>query len=290
MHSWPIAQLTDRLAMRFGPDVAAWCADLPALAARLADRWDLTLGEPYDGGASSLAIRCTTADGRPAVLKLTPDVPFLASQVDMLRSLAPSGRVPEVLAHDADAVVLEAVVPGTEATASPEQWAGLMTALHSVKPPASLERTLRGRMEEAFARIGRRLDEPKIAARLSRATWDRTIARCSRLLDTQTTTVLLHGDLHPGNVLDGGERGLVAIDPKTCVGDPCFDAFDYVVDAAGKEGIAVRCAEVASAAGLDPDRLFEWSRVNAPMAVIGHLTWGGPEEAIDELLALALPR
>jgi hypothetical protein len=45
------------------------------------------------------------------------------------------------------------------------------------------------------------------------------------LLDTQTTTVLLHGDLHLGNALDGGpSRGLIAIDPKACVGDPCFDA------------------------------------------------------------------
>ncbi|MBB5955208.1 streptomycin 6-kinase [Saccharothrix tamanrassetensis] len=278
--------LTARLTLRFGPEVAAWCADVPALAARLAARWDLTLGEPYDGGASSLAIRCTTSDGTPGVLKLTPDAPFLATQVEMLRSLAPSGRVPRVFAHDGDAVVLEAVVPGTEATPTPEQWAGLMSALHSVEPPAGLERTLRGRLEEAFARIGRRLTEPKIAAHLDRAAWDRAIERCERLLDTQTTVVLLHGDLHPGNVLDGGARGLVAIDPKTCVGDPCFDAMDYVVEAAGAEGVGVRCRQVAAAYGLDPDRLFEWSRVNAPLYVIGHLTWGGPEQAIDELLTL----
>lgn len=39
---------------------------------------------------------------------------------------------------------------------------------------------------------------------------------------------LLHGDLHPGNVLDGGTRGLVAIDPRSCVGDPAFDVVDWV--------------------------------------------------------------
>ena len=42
--------------------------------------------------------------------------------------------------------------------------------------------------------------------------------------------MLLHGDLTPVNVLDGGvERGLVAIDPAPCVGDPAFDAIDLVL-------------------------------------------------------------
>lgn len=99
--------------------------------------------------------------------------------------------------------------------------------------------------------------------------------------------MLLHGDLHLGNVLDGGPRGLVAIDPKACVGDPCFDAVDYVVAGAGHEGVEARCRHVAAACDLDGDRLHAWSRVIAPMFAIAHLTHGGPERAIDELLALA---
>jgi streptomycin 6-kinase len=35
---------------------------------------------------------------------------------------------------------------------------------------------------------------------------------------TPWPTALLHGDLHLGNVLDGGPRG---IDPKASVGDRC---------------------------------------------------------------------
>ncbi|MFI8816728.1 MULTISPECIES: hypothetical protein [unclassified Streptomyces] len=31
--------------------------------------------------------------------------------------------------------------------------------------------------------------------------WDRAIQRCERLLDTEATTVLLHGDLHLGNAV-----------------------------------------------------------------------------------------
>lgn len=35
--------------------------------------------------------------------------------------------------------------------------------------------------------------------------------------------VVLHGDIHHGNVLDGGERGWRAIDPKGLLGERTFD-------------------------------------------------------------------
>jgi streptomycin 6-kinase len=141
-------------------------------------------------------------------------------------------------------------------------------------------------MDEAFARIGKRLAEPAIGARIGEAAWRRAIQRCEKLLATQGKGVLLHGDLHLGNALDGGpERGLVAIDPKACIGDPCFDAVDYVLAGAGHEGVAARCERVAAACGLDGDRLHEWSRATAPMAAIGAITYNVP--GLDELVALA---
>ncbi|WP_117214726.1 aminoglycoside phosphotransferase family protein [Allorhizocola rhizosphaerae] len=283
-----------RLVSRFGPEVEGWIAEVPNLAARLACRWGLVLGEPFDSGASSVVMRCRWPDGTPAVLKLSPDRALLTRQAEMLRVFAPSGRVPAVLSTDAQAgaMVLEEVLPGTEAEEVPGEslprlWAELLAALHAVAPPARWPWDLRGRCEEAFVRIGRRLSEPTIAARVDQVAWRRAIRRCERLLDTQETLVLLHGDLHLGNVLDGGpSRGLVAIDPKACVGDPCFDAVDYVVSGAGHEGVEARCQQVAAACGLDGDRLYAWSRVIAPMFAIAYLTYGGPEPAIDELLAL----
>ncbi|WP_207898166.1 aminoglycoside phosphotransferase family protein [Amycolatopsis pittospori] len=283
-----------RLVSRFGPDAEGWLAEVPARAAHLASRWGFALGELFESGASSVALRCEWTDGTPAVLKLSPDKALLTKQVEMLRVFAPSGRVPAVLAVDeeAGAMVLEEVRPGTEAEDLqqeflPRLWGDLLTALHAVPAPPHWPSDLRGRFEESFGRIGRRLSEPAIGARIDQATWERAVRRCETLLDTQSTRVLLHGDLHLGNALDGGpSRGLVAIDPKACVGDPCFDAVDYVVSGAGHEGVEARCRLVATACGLDGDRLFEWSRVVAPMFVIAHVTYGGPEQVIDELLAL----
>ncbi|MFJ9324283.1 aminoglycoside phosphotransferase family protein [Streptomyces globisporus] len=287
--------VTARLVRRFGPRVAGWCADTPDLIARLSSQWGLSLGEPLPDGASSIAMRCCLPDGTPAVLKVSPDRALMAEQVDMLGWFAASGRVPAVLAVDreASAMVLEEIVPGTPAgdmpaAPLPEQWSNLLAALHGVAPPPLPTRLLRGRCEEAFTRVGRRLSEPEISARIDATAWDRAIQRCERLLDTEETTVLLHGDLHLGNVLDGGaDRGLMAIDPKACVGDPCFDAVDYVVAGAGLEGIETRCEHVAVACRLDGERLHSWSQVIAPFAAIAHLGNGGEEPVIDELLELA---
>jgi len=85
-----------------------------------------------------------------------------------------------------------------------------------------------------FTRIGRRASDPQIARVVGPADVERGLSRCQALVASQTTRVLLHGDLHLGNVLDGGgSGGLVAIDPRACAGDPCFDAVDYLLDGAG---------------------------------------------------------
>ncbi len=190
-------------------------------------------------------------------------------------------------------MVLEEVLPGTVAEdmpqkSLPQQWGELLAALHAVAPPVHWPLDLRGRFDEAFVRIGRRPSEPTIGARIDQAAWQRARQRCEKLLDSQARLVFLHGDLHLGNVLDGGPpRGLIAIDPKACIGDPCFDAVDYVVAGAGNEGVEARCQQVAAACQLDGDRLYAWSRVVAPMAAIANIANGGPEPALDELLALS---
>ena len=51
----------------------------------------------------------------------------------------------------------------------------------------------------------------------------RAAADARVLLADQRRTVVLHGDVHHGNVLDFGAAGWLAIDPKGIVGDPVFD-------------------------------------------------------------------
>ncbi|SDH14624.1 streptomycin 6-kinase [Leifsonia sp. 98AMF] len=76
--------------------------------------------------------------------------------------------------------------------------------------------------------------------------------------------VVLHGDLHHGNVLDFGPRGWLAIDPKPLHGDPGFDAANILCNpdpatalAPGRLERAV--AVIAAETGQSEDRVLRWA-------------------------------
>jgi streptomycin 6-kinase len=322
--SMDLPEITQRLARRYGPSVAGWCAGLPALIRAMSQEWALEPGEPFAAGNSSVAIRCTRPGGSPAVLKLSPDFSVVAEQVESLQLFAAGGRVPAVLAADvaAGAVLLELIDPGTTAgelqpPPSAREWASLLSALHRVPVPPGYPHDLRTQCEGFFDRIGRRVAEPEIGRWVTAADVARGAERYEALLATGSARVLLHGDLHLANVLDGGVlsggvldggaldggvldggalRRLVAIDPRACVGDPCFDAVDYLLDGAGRDGtdgIDARCAALAAASRLDAGRLHDWCRAVAPIVAIIHIRRSDSlrrpdwQEAVAELLALA---
>ena len=98
------------------------------------------------------------------------------------------------------------------------------------------------------------------------------LARCAeaarRLLATPREVVVLHGDLHHGNVLDFGDRGWLAIDPKGLYGERCFefaalfgnpDLSDPRVPVATRPEVFSRRVDVVSeAAGVEAERLLLW--------------------------------
>jgi streptomycin 6-kinase len=89
--------------------------------------------------------------------------------------------------------------------------------------------------------------------------------------------VLLHQDLHGGNVLRA-ERGWLAVDPKPLVGDAAFDAASYLRDRRWLLGgnddlrrVRRRLDLLAERTGLDRERMRRWGIAHA-------LAWGhGPD-------------
>ena len=93
----------------------------------------------------------------------------------------------------------------------------------------------------------------------------------SRLVERVLPTAVLHGDLTPRNILDGGdERGLVAIDPAPCLGDDlAFDAIDLVLWRADDvDLIGARAEQLAPAIGVDARRLLDWCTAFAAMTAL----------------------
>ncbi|MEU3274592.1 aminoglycoside phosphotransferase family protein [Saccharomonospora sp. NPDC006951] len=253
-----------RLVRRFGEDVTApWWEGLAETLSLLSTRWRLTIGEPAGSGNTSLVLRCTMAGRGPAVLKLTPGAGIAEAEAEALRQWASSGRVPEVWESDTGAVLLEAVSPshpGPEVELS--EVAALIRDLHAAGDPSAATRDLRERIEFIFGLYRRRHPEARGLAEGK--------ALALRLAAHPPRRVLLHGDLHPGNVLADPARGLIAIDPRPCSGDPAVDAVDWVfLSATSARAWRPRCSELASALDLGEDRLWAWCAAFAPLLAAG---------------------
>lgn len=176
-----------------------------------------------------------------------------------------------VLAHSADAVLLERAT-GSRSLASMARAGGaaddaatrvmceIVAHLHAVddEPPTGLI-PLQRWFRELFE-SGRHLS-PFHA---------RAAERASELVAAQREIVVLHGDLHHGNVLDFGMRthsatdGWAVIDPKFLIGDRAFDFANILCNpdalVAERPGRLARQVDViARGASIERQRLLGWT-------------------------------
>ncbi|MGV9365328.1 aminoglycoside phosphotransferase family protein [Amycolatopsis sp. NPDC003731] len=282
-----------RLVDRFGAELAEpWCDGLPDLVARLTAKWQLTVFEARPGNTGRTLL-CTGPDGDLRVLKLTPDPEVARLEFTGLSAWAGCSRVVQVLDADLDAnaILLEGLVPGTELTGRAVPWAELgelLDQLHSAEPRGEVRRLADG-IEFIFGLSERRRRDSPAAARMSADVLATGRARALELATSGPVT-LIHGDLHPANVLDAGPgRGAVAIDPRPALGDPALDAIDfvYVPMAAGgtiDDGIAALAPHVRD---FDAERVRAWCVAMAPLIALAPLRRGERTPFTDAVLELA---
>jgi streptomycin 6-kinase len=114
-----------------------------------------------------------------------------------------------------------------------------------------------------------------------------------RLPGTADREVLLHGDLHPANLLAAEREPWLAIDPKPMRGDPSFDLAPLVLQtgnllAAADPAVELdrRLDRVAAATATDPDRIRSWALARSVDMVV----WHGDEPPEPHLDAAAWTR
>jgi streptomycin 6-kinase len=287
-----------RLTARFGTEIAPWLEELPGVLDALAQRWRFELGPPIPRGSMSVVLRCRMADGRDAVLKASPDRARLADEAAALQGWQ-TVHTPGVLALDEQlgALLLEAIEPGTPLVVSstyPDlgRVAELLRSLHTSGVPDPSYPTVTQRVAYLFNASTKLYQRhPELTSLVPPELYERGRWLATWLAQDAWPMVLLHGDLTPSNLLDGGaERGLVAIDPAPCLGDPAFDAVDLICwQADDVETVQARTERLAAATGADPERLLGWCTAFAGMIALELASQGhGPRSRAEVLLRLAL--
>jgi streptomycin 6-kinase len=286
-----------RLTLRFGAAVHAWFEDLPDVLSLLAEQWQMELVSSIPRGSVSVVIRCRMSDGRPGVLKVSPDRARIAQEGAALDRWT-TDHTPSVLAVDEHlgALLIEAIEPGValvESAAYPhlESVSELLRSLHEDGVPDPSYPAVARRVTYLFDSSAKLYTyNPELAQVVSPELYARSRRLAMRLAEDASPTVLLHGDLTPSNILDGGaDRGLVAIDPAPCLGDPAFDAVDLLLwQADDLDTIFARAEALARVTEDDPTRLVDWCTAFAGMAGLELCQASStPPERVETVLMLA---
>jgi streptomycin 6-kinase len=239
-----------------------WVASLPGRVEDLASRWRLTLDDAAPlHGAQALVLLVTRGD-RPLVLKLSaPQDPTTTREAAGLRAWAGRGAV-ELVASEPGALLLERLDPGRSLHSLPiwaaaEVAGGLVRTLAVPAPPGlpALSEVAAG-IASTLPRRQRELGDPVPARWFTRA------SGYARELPAAGAHVLIHADLHYGNVLAGSRSPWLAVDPRPVLGTPeysipelMWNRADDLTSAADIRRLLALLVEVAD---LDPELARRW--------------------------------
>jgi streptomycin 6-kinase len=249
-----------------GPDWAHWLDTLPRRFADVLEDWELTRdGDQLWHGYCSLVAPVHTADGEPAVLKVS----FDGDQESVHEGLAlqhwHGDGVVRLLRADPHrrALLLERLhrrdLTGLWDVEACEIVAGLYPRLHRpafpqlAKVTSYVERWLDNLVGMAAdAPIPRRMVEQAL-----------TLGH-DLVADPASVGRVVHGDLHYENVLASDREPWLVIDPKPMSGDPHYELapmlWNRFDELAGnvRGGVRRRFHTLVDAAGLDEDRARDW--------------------------------
>jgi len=276
------------------PDGEDWADALPALLEHAAEHWELTVGDPYEGGATAWVAPAERADGTPCVLKLPYPDDESQHEPEALLLWAGEGAVRLLEREEMTrALLLERLEPGTSllALADSAEALGIACGLlrriwrplpgsHPFVTAAACAARWAADLERAAAARPRAVDLALLRAAVSAfeqlAAWD-------------GEAVLLHQDFHRGNVLAAAREPWLAIDPKPLAGEPAFDARWLLYDllyAEPRSALtpAAMVDRLAAELSLDAERIRLWTFARAVENVLWCYESG---EAADDDLALA---
>ena len=250
------------------------------------ERWQLVVdGEPIHTHSSNL--RPVLLRGQPAMLKIARTCE--EQRGNLLMAWWDGNGSANVLEHDGAALLMERATGncslaefarGFRDDEATRIICSVAARLHShAAPPPAEAVPLATWFRELLDGCGRR---DVLAAAASTA---------AELLATQRDVVVLHGDLHHGNVLDFAGGGWRAIDPKGLLGEHAFDLVNMLRNpdlgtAAAPGRLARQVSVIAHESGIERERLIRWLVAFSGLSAAWHLAEGDdpkPDLAMIEI-------
>jgi streptomycin 6-kinase len=258
------------------------------------EQWQLRPDGPAIHGHGTLVQPVRTAEETAAVLKLGSADAGSEHEHLVLRRWGGSGAV-RLLRADPHrrALLLERLRPQHLDSLSDYEACGVVGELyHRLHVPALPQlRTLTSLVEQwlgEFSALPRNAPIPHRLVEQASALGRDLIADRSG-----ADRVVLHGNLHSGNVLTAGREPWLAIAPRPINGDPHFEIAPMLWhqwdELAGyvRDGVRTRLHTLLDAAGLDEDRARGWAIVRVIHAAVREVDSGSDAAAITRYIALA---
>lgn len=257
----------------YGNEGAAWLRKLPDLIQNKAQEWKLKSLHPLKDLTYNYVL-AGLQDNNPIVLKIGYDIAALKREVAALQAFVGRGAV-SVLAEDleAGAVLLEQVIPGynlIDFFPKHETQATLLAA--------NFIKTLHHDL------VSSNYPFPTVESWLTVLDKDWEIPRAylikarelrNKLLASSSRPILLHGDLHHGNILVDEKNQGRMIDPKGVIGELAYEAGAFIRNPIerlsnnlqAKHIIDLRCKLLERELNIPAKRLQEWCFVQAVLSV-----------------------
>ena len=247
----------------------------------------------YDGApfnTHSSLLQPVIYDGLPCMLKIA--IADEERRGNLLMNWWQGNSVPKVLKYDDHAILMERSM-GKDSLAEMAKngrddeastiICGVVQKLHAAKPPypdglVPLDTWFRD-LEPAAAKYGR------------------VFAQCSsvanQLLNDQRDITVLHGDIHHNNILDFGNNGWLAIDPKGLIGERGFDYANIFCNpdagTATKPGrLAEQVRIISKITEIEPRRLLQWIIALAGLSAAWEINDNGNANSAFQVAELAL--
>lgn len=256
-----------------------WLKEIPQIIKQLEKDWEIKVGKPFDL-YFNYAVSATRNDGASVVLKIVfPDDKQFQSEVDALKVFNGESCV-TLLEVDSEhfTMLLEKAEPGVALDPwkdDNEATKVIASVIKKLAKPVPQQHHFTD-VKDFAKDISNFKQKYKESNPLPEYLIDKAEELIKHLIDTSTSVVVNHGDLHHGNILSAEREPWLAIDPKGIVAEPTFETGSMLrnpyPELANKpdidEILTNRIRILAEELELDPIRIQQWGLVQAILGAI----------------------